>query len=223
MVLAVGVNMLEIAKQKTEHGYFFLISTNEGKFSISFQGNLDLYWSYLYDRSIVETSNFKSFVVTKENYFLYSLFEKLYDDIKHCNIYQFDKSYVSLYESEEEIEARRLELENLNNSLRESEGYNSERLFKNDAIEWHCDDFPYEEASVLRIKKEEDSFVVTFEKSKEENMYLTYSVRFRNSGSRYNPFNSAFMKMYNKLIDYDPEYHQIHVEEYLYQKKLSRK
>ena len=47
-------------------------------------------------------------------------------------------------------------------------------------------------------------------------------VRFRNSGSSYDPFNIPFMKFFNKLQEYDPEYHQIHIEEVILQKKLTK-
>jgi|GEM_PF-5639394 len=30
------------------------------------------------------------------------------------------------------------------------------------------------------------------------------------------------MKMYKKLIEYEPKYHQIHIEEYSYQKTLKK-
>ncbi len=50
-------------------------------------------------------------------------------------------------------------------------------------------------------------------------------IRFRNSGSRYSPFNTVFMKMYNDLKEIDDinDYgHQIHIEEYIYTKKLHK-
>ena len=72
------------------------------------------------------------------------------------------------------------------------------------------------------IKKEEDTFIVKFEKSKVEDIFLTYSVRLRNSGSRYDPFNLFFMRMYLNLVNYEPDFHQIHIEEYLWQKKLQK-
>ena len=48
------------------------------------------------------------------------------------------------------------------------------------------------------------------------------SVRFRNSGSRYVPFNIAFMDMYNDMKEVDDvtdKGHQLHIEEYLYETK----
>ena len=48
-------------------------------------------------------------------------------------------------------------------------------------------------------------------------------IRFRNSGSTYDPFNIIFMRMFNKLQEYIPEYHQIHIEEMNYSKKRTLK
>ena len=50
-------------------------------------------------------------------------------------------------------------------------------------------------------------------------------IRFRNSGSRYDPFNIIFMRMYEKLkkINDVNEYgHQIHIEEYLYEQEQQK-
>ena len=49
------------------------------------------------------------------------------------------------------------------------------------------------------------------------------TVRFRNSGSRYDPFNIIFMKLYQGLYELDYEYHQIHIEEYLLDSKIKRR
>ena len=96
------------------------------------------------------------------------------------------------------------------------------KLFKNYVINWHSDDCVYEKSSVLEIKKENEDYIVTFHKSKED--FMSYSVRISNSGSRYGYFNIPFMNMYTKLCEYNPDYHQIHMEEYLYrQKQLIKK
>ena len=54
-------------------------------------------------------------------------------------------------------------------------------------------------------------------------MFMTFSVRISNSGSRHNPYNILFMDMYNKLKEYEPNSHQIHLEEYLYNQKTLKK
>ena len=50
------------------------------------------------------------------------------------------------------------------------------RLFKDGKIEWHSDDLPYNEASVLTISKEEGCFKVEFKKCTDE--WATHCVYF---------------------------------------------
>lgn len=187
--------MLKIEKSKNMNNYdIFYITTNEGTFIITFEGNLDLYWVYTSNENILKAPDEKEFIITKENYLIYQLFDNLYNEVKN-NKNPYDK-------------------------------YNPERLVNKNIIDWHSDDFPYETASRVIIKKLKDSYKITFTKSKEDTLYVTYSVRFRNSGSRYSTYNQSFMNLYNSLKNYNfnNNYHQIHMEEYLYeQKKLSLK
>lgn len=212
--------MLEIEKKVNEFGNNYIITTNEGKFGIFFAGNLDLYWKNLYQGNIEKQPSSKSFTIIKENYFLYSLFNELYNNIKECNIYQNDGFSLSRCETIKDLNDLKDDIKERNKYLKKLCEFNPERLFKNGTIEWHSDDFEYDDASVIKIEKSAERFIVTISKSKKKDIYLTYSIRFRNIGSRYSPFNICFMDMYNKLNNYDQSYHQIHIEEYMYQKKL---
>ena len=58
--------------------------------------------------------------------------------------------------------------------------------------------------------------------TKEKGMYEDLYVRICNSGSRYLPFNSCFMDFYNKLQKIDPDYYQMHLEEYVYNKTYKK-
>lgn len=206
--------MLEINKTKDAEGYDrFKIITDTGSFDIMFGGNLDLYWSYWPEEDFEDWPLSKTFTITKENYFLYQKIDELYKNIKEQRPYpKTDKDeYTSFLE---------LNLRNSNESKKVD--YTYEKLFQNDIIKWYSDDMPLENASSLEIKKQEDIYSITFFQGKEEYDFPTYSVRFRNSGSRYHPYNFAFMNMYNSLSKYDSNYHQIHIEEYLYNKKLQK-
>lgn len=214
--------MIKIDKCKNENGYYFFITTDEGKFEISFAGNLDLYWSNIYMSTLYEEPSFKKFTISKENYFLYSLFEKLYNGVKNCNVFEMNGVDMNLCQNFDELQNRKEQLKIMDYDLKNYQEYNQERLFKNSIIEWHSDDFEYDKASILKILKEGETFVVIFEKSKEVAGIMTYSVVISNSGSRYLPFNMLFMKMYHSLIEYYPEFHQVHIEEVLYQKKLKK-
>ena len=48
-----------------------------------------------------------------------------------------------------------------------------------------------------------DKFRVTFKKSTSKVEFNTFSVRFRNSGSRYDPYNATFMSSYRGLKEWD--------------------
>ncbi len=204
--------MLEIERSKNGHGYdVFDIITDTGTFEISYENNLDLYWRYIYHNSIDKVANTKVFKITKENYYLYCLFLELYQAIKEKKPYKTFPDYVDA-----DLRDKKLKY------------YGGYELYKDNTITWYSDDFAeFENASNFSIKKVKDYFLVTFTKSKTEDfngfIFPTYSVRIRNSGSRFDPFNNTFMGMYQKLKLYNPDYHQIHIEEYLYKKRVLKK
>lgn len=202
--------MVEINKYKVDKYYAFDITTDEGCFSIVFGGNLDLYWLYKHEINFFDTPDSKDFYITKENYFLYSLFNELYNDIKDYNIFTID-----MFDNE-------FDWLNKKNDFLEHDMNNSKRLFKDKKIEWYCDDFDYDIAGTFIIEKLDECYKLTFNKCKDNSIYKSYSVRIRNSGSRYGYFNVIFMRMYNKLCQYEPNFHQIHIEEYMYQNKLTK-
>ncbi len=193
--------MQEVEKKQNGHGYdVFTIVTDSGSFEISFQNNLDLYWRFINKESMLDSPERQEVIITKENYYIYVLFDNLYESIKSNKIY-YGNGENDYFE------------EKIN------------KLYKNGKIQWLSDDFYDEIASKLIIEKEDEIFKVTFVKSKKEcdGIGITYSIRFRNSGSRHEPFNISFMNMYNQLKQYDPNYHQVHIEEVLYKQKVLRK
>lgn len=202
--------MVSIEKIKYEKGYMFNIHLDEGTFTIIFAGNLDLYWN-CDSNNVLEDAIEKEFLITKENYFLYSLFEKLYECIEN---YNFEDIFL------DEDDAF---LKSFQENLMAQDSNNAEKLFSNGVVDYHSDDYPYDEASTFKIEKLEDEYKLTFKKGKTNGDFITYAVRITNSGSRYPYFNMLFMNVYNKLKNYESEYHQIHIEEYLYELKRTRK
>lgn len=191
--------MQEIERYNNVWGYdTFVINTLEGSFEILFAPNGDLYWDYLSERNVSEDKQIQEITVTKENYFLYELFYKLYESIKNNKV---------IYNNEIWLEK------------------DENNLFQNNMIEWYSDELPIDITSKLTIRKENETFKVLFQKSKksQDGISITYSIRFRNNGSRYNYFYLNFMQMYNELKEYNPDYHQIHIEEYLYKQKVLKK
>ena len=201
---------MKITKEKGEFGLNVFLEENNTSLAITYGGNGDLYWS-IKNYNIDDIIKYNTFIITKENYGLFCLFVKLYNDIKEINIFEDIEENKELYQKY--------------NYSNYHELFNKET----NTITWYSDETNHEVANYLKIKKEEDSFKISFYTQKyidgyDRDFASTYyiPVRFRNSGSRYYPFNIVFMKMYqylNKIEDVSEFGHQIHIEEYLYEKE----
>lgn len=192
---------MKITKKTKDDSYEVItVETDEGIFQISYERNLDLYWSYFPKGNITLCDDIKEFTITKEEYFFYNELEKLYNSVKNCTPYS---NYP--YECDDKAE-----IVPYNNGL-----------FKDGIISWYSDDFDMENASVLNIKKNDnETFTVSFKKSIDDGLFITFTVRMRNSGSRYHEYNTPFMSMFHNLCmqEYGMN-HQIHMEEYLFAQK----
>ena len=174
--------MIIIRKEENWYGYDnIIIDTDEGMFEIFYSGNDDLYWSLMYVGQRLDIPNSFNFNITKENEYLYNAFKRLYTSIKDNK--PFSNS-------------------NLDDASRNMVVPDN-KLFKYGKIEWHSDDFPYDEASILTISKNNYFYIVEFKLSEKKNLFSTHSIRICNSGSRYKPYNVPFMNMYNELLEYD--------------------
>lgn len=206
--------MLTWNKRKTTFGYTIDIFDDNKILTITFGGNLDLYW-YLKSEEKREVDTFE---ITKENYFLYSLFDILYNDIVNCNLFKVYEEELSFVNSIKELQMIYNRKENLNKVFSEYEEY--KRLYKGKYICWYSDDDSIEDANYVKIIKKEDKYVLEFFSNfKSSTLWLSNTIRFRNSGSRYMPFNMIFMNMYNSLCSSEYDENQIHIEEYLYRIK----
>lgn len=205
---------MKVVKQESEFGMKFFLMENDKYIAFTFGGNLDLYWSIHRKTKDVSSDNtYDYFIITKENYGIYLLFEQLFFDIENIDI--FDKEI----ESSEKNKYRLYKYSNYN------------KLFdkNNKTITWYSDETAHEVSNILKIKKETNTFKIEFYTQPYIDGYdrdfhsLGYiPIRFRNSGSSYEPFNIIFMKMYDrmkKIDDVECIGHQIHMEEYLYNKE----
>ena len=196
---------MKIIRYKNDfQGYNYTLEKDDKRLEISFARNLDLYMILRCNRNIGEENIELYFDITKENNYIYSLFDSLYNDIITGNI--FDEYSSNRFDYTKTEEYRRL-------------------VDCNNNITWISDDGPQElEDRVIISKLNSDTYRLLFIRNDKEMDFGFKSpfgivVRFRNSGSMYDPFNCIFMKLYNKLQDYDPDYHQIHIEELKYIKR----
>lgn len=225
-----GEKYMQVIKYENEFGLIISFQELGKRLDISFGGNLDLYWT-IYSKN---ESDCHDFIITKENYEVYKLFEELFDDIKNIKIYT--ETVIPFYiETEEERQDYLNEVEYEKSKYRLYNCSNYNELFdkENSIITWYSDETNHEVANILKIKKEKESFRLEFfiqphkkEYDRDFNSLNYISIRFRNSGSSYEPFNVIFMRMYEKMKQIDDvsdNGHQIHMEEYLYNQSKIKK
>ena len=217
---------MEVIKTKgNQSGFDFYLKQDNKILKIVFGGNLDLYWNLIISKDISKYDEIEeTFIITKENYFIYSLFEKLINDIKEANIFEPKEP-----KNEDDIFGNTTKEDCKRWNERLKTRYHYKELYNNldDTITWRSDDEQYEYADRVKISKIEDNIVLEFTRPKlNKNTYgyrmsESISIRFRTSGSRYDEFFVPFMRMFNELQDYEPNEHQIHIEELNYNKKLT--
>jgi hypothetical protein len=227
---------MKIIKRNSEVGTKDIFIKDGNKtFAIVFGGTGDLYWIINNkDCKNYDGTNLETFTITQENYQLYNLFQILYSDIENINIYDNKEvpSYIDTYQDYHDY-LKELELEKI--GYRKNNNANYHELFnpKEKTITWYSDETGHDVANILKIKKNAETFSLTFSSQpyidgyeRETNPLGTISIRFRNSGSTYEPFNIAFMKMFHGLENLDDinDYgHQYHIGEYLHMNKQMTK
>lgn len=181
-------------------GKYLKLTQNGNTFNILFGSNLDLYFQPVMNRMELFTSDeHLEFKISKEDGFLYEAFMHLYEKIIN---------YIPL----EEMDSKR---EREYQKLKDS--YRPFPLVHDKVISWHSDEEDADTSSILNISKTDNNQIkLEFIKNKPENgFYLTYAIRFRNSGSTYDPFNFRFMELYNSLCNYYENYQPNHKEKQL--------
>ena len=219
---------MKLIKDENEFGHIICLEEDNKSLIISYQGNLDLYWTLHNNNGNINKDN--TFIITKENYALFQLFDKLYSNI--ANIELFDEEELPLYlKSKDDIDEYLKHHEEEKRRYKEYNMSHYNDLFnpKKKKITWYSDETSSKVSNYLEIIKEEEQYRVVFNTQKHIEGYdrdfksdYSIPIRFRNSGSRYDPFNCIFMKMYNKMDELDDVNdigHQIQIEEYVYQKK----
>ncbi len=225
---------MKVIKEKTQFGYTISFNDEDKLIRFTFGGNGDLYWS-IYNKCKNEDNEIKSncFIITKENYGVYKLFEKLFLDIENISIFDSEYNIPFYMETEEDM---RVYLEEQERSRKEAKyrlfnHSNYNELFNKDnkTITWYSDETAHDVANILKIKEDKDSFKLDFYIQPHIDGYDDdfhspnyIQIRFRNSGSSYAPFNVVFMRMYNNMKDIDDvnDYgHQMHIQEYMFNKE----
>lgn len=211
---------MEITKTKQENGkYVITIKKDNQEFKIFYGDNGDLYWSIInHERP---TSDEEFFVIDKEDYGLFASFQQLYSRIEDCKIYDVDPLELELCETPEEEAELYEQCRHLNESAADSVAYDA--ICSPGGITFTSDDtHPMRKSNTVSIVESYDreSFILQFNSATSGNDSL--DIRFRAEGSRFRDFTTVFFRQYNELCAEDFNYHQIHIEELLYQKRLTK-
>lgn len=185
--------MLKIETGCWDFGQIIKISNDIDSFEILFGGNGDLCFNPVMNRmELYESNDPICFNISKEDGFLYDSFKKLYNKICEYSPYDYNDSKFSISEVE------------LINDYKRRDSCRDYPLVHDGIISWHSDEECCDTSSILNIYKlDDESLKLEFIKNKpEDEFYMTYGIRFRNSGSTYNPFNLRFMELYNNLCNY---------------------
>lgn len=160
-------------------GYKDVIMRKDNKiFSMFFMGVGDLFWSISKETpdSLKET-----FDISKSESDVYELFDELYENASKGKVLEEDDGFFK-------------------SQITHRNFFNSEAK----TIEWHSDETYFESDDVVKIIKQKDNYHLEFTRPKKYEDPYHYgsprmiSIRFRNSGSYYHPFNIIFMKMFQK-------------------------
>ena len=174
-------------------------------FTITFAGNLDLYWEFRYKDRKASTSDIITMEISEDdNYYIYHALDKLYDAIS--------EAYIPNYNCGKAIDEQEKQL---------SHYY---ELYRNGAINWVSDDRDCRIIGDVTIIKNDKTFELTLRKEKFAKGFFSgfnAPVRFRNSGSYYHPFNMVFMDMYNELNKIE-DLNQITIDQYCKRKVKTR-
>ena len=160
-------------------GKYLKLTQNGNTFNILFGSNLDLYFQPVMNRMELFTSDEPlEFVISEEDGFLYDAFLNLYEKITKYSPYDEIDTYEKEYQEKKD-------------------SYRPFPLVHDKVISWHSDEEDADTSSILNISKTDNNQIkLEFIKNKPENgFYLTYAIRFRNSGSTYDPFNFRFMEL----------------------------
>jgi len=225
---------MKLTKEYDTFGMNIHLEEGNKYITFSYRGNLDLYITY-HNRDGEDTSP-REFIITKENYSVFHLFEQLFIDIDTINIFGEDEDIPFYIEDEKEkqqyLEEERKYREEQKMRYRKYNAAHYNDLYnpKTNTITWYSDETAHAVGNILTIKKEKEAFKLTFNIQEhidgyDDDFHTAYYVpiRFRNSGSSYDPFNCIFIKMYNNMQEIDDIHdigHQIHIEEYLYEQTL---
>lgn len=126
----------------------------------------------------------------------YDIFHKLVSDIRDAQVFEVESIELELCFNEEEKSKKKEMTERNNKELMNKSSY--QRLVNEKEIIWYSDEIYDECANCLVIKQEDNKVVLEFIDNPGDPDF-GFAVRIDNHGSKYDPFNVCFMRLYNSF------------------------
>ena len=199
--------MIKIIKEKSYVGTLDIrLEINENIHLDIVYGNVgDVYWIYdnLNMLDVKDDPMYEVLKITKEDIDIYNIFNELYEDIINCRIHIPRKTILS--NEYDKLEEQRCHI--ANEKLKNDSLY--KKLVKDDVITWYSDEECEEITEILRISKREEIILIEFiRQSRIDGLGQTrmpgwYSIRFRSSGSYYQPCDTVFWRHFDNLQNYE--------------------
>lgn len=158
---------------------------------IFYGGNDDLYFDILGQRSINSDGKSSASFCIEPGDEVYADFVKLVNDIVLCNVYD----ELELFDSPGEIRKTDKNTVQWNQKLKDD--WNYVRLVQEGSVYWYSDSIYDEKANLLKIDTNDEKITLSFVDNREDPIF-GFGVQICNSGSKYNPFNLCFMKLFNE-------------------------
>lgn len=224
-------------RENSKFGGISFFRKNSPILVITYAPNFDIYFT-------LETMKDKnSFIIGKDNYEVYRIFDLLYKDIMMGHPYKIEEGEMTILKFEAEnygfnLSQKVSDLENRYELFRKenlNQAYAS-GLIDGDKIIWRSDDYAKDVAPFFIIHKRDNFYEIEFGMPEvcrslnfeEQSAYARYkyrdqiSVRLRQSGSRYIPFDVCFMALFRDFYKLDAQNHQLDLEEYNWDESLKR-
>lgn len=192
---------MEIVKEND--GSIIRIKNNESEIRfVNYYGeNGDLYLNFF--TPTLDSSRFR---ITKDDFEVYAIFKRLFDEIKEVKVYE------SVPELDDFLQ---VDYKNLNESLKKSSCYENLYDKESNYIRWISDDAPSDIATSFTLIEEEDAMCFYFGDAR-NGLTSSIKVQISTNGSRYDSFFVPFLRAHEALNSINPDFYQMSIDEYCY-------
>lgn len=164
---------------------------------IFYGANGDLYFDIFGSCNKNENGLRTAIFSIKQHDEVYQYFEQLVNCIIGCEVFDMSDIELRLCDFDNDVTD-----ELINSAQKRNENLKTKQVYKklvhNGTIIWYSDNIYDESANILQIEGNREEIKLTFIDNPDDPSF-GFGIRICNSGSKYDPFNICFMKLFNQL------------------------